>query len=164
MAGCWSQAVVRIPASRERGTLRSSDRNLDIHRQPQYWSVRPHGDVARRWQGAGRSGGVNSDSCERGTLRSSDGNLDAHRQPQYCSRLTTRRRCCPMARCWSQAVIGYTGFSRARNSTTRPRELGPSPAASILLVGRHGDVAAQWRGARCRRWIPRRFSRERGTL
>ena len=34
------------------GTLRPSHRNLDPHRQPQYWSILPHGDVTLRWQGA----------------------------------------------------------------------------------------------------------------
>ena len=50
---------------------------------------------------------------------------------------TTRRRCYPMAECWSQAVLTPTAISRAQNCTTQVRELGPSLAASILQRAYH---------------------------
>ena len=42
----------------------------------------------------------------------------------------TRRRCCPTARCSSQAVLTSAFRSRARNSTIRRAGLGRRPAAS----------------------------------
>ena len=42
----------------------------------------------------------------------------------------TRRRCCPTARCSSQAVMTTTALSRARNSTIRRAGPGRPPAAS----------------------------------
>ena len=77
----------------------------------------------------------------------------------------TRRRCCPTARCSSQAVnLTSAAFSRARNSTIRRAGLGRRPAASSPHASSHGDVAAQRQGARRRRLWRQRLSRERGTL
>ena len=42
--------------SRERGTVRSGDRDLDDHRQPRHRTLSSHGDVAAQRQGAGRRG------------------------------------------------------------------------------------------------------------
>ena len=57
--------------------------SMGVYRQPQYCSVLSHGDVALRWQGAGRrrygsTSGDFSISRDRkhGTLRSSHGELD----------------------------------------------------------------------------------------
>ena len=43
-------------------------------------------------------------SRERGTIRSGKRDLDGHRQPRHRTLLVTRRRCCPTARCSSQAA------------------------------------------------------------
>ena len=69
-----------------------------------------------------------------------------HRQSQRTR--FTRRRCCPTARCSSQAVRQHSAISRARNSTIRPPAPGPPPAASPAHASSHGDVAAQRQGAR----------------
>ena len=54
-ARCSSQAVVTATAhSRQRGTLRSGERDLDRHRQPRHRTRLPHGDVAAQRQGARR--------------------------------------------------------------------------------------------------------------
>ncbi len=72
-------------------------------------------------------------SRERGTLRSGERDLDSHRQPQPLHALVTRRRCCPTARCSSQAVTtARPAISRARNSTIRRAGPGRPPAASPL--------------------------------
>ena len=71
--------------SRERGTLRPSERDLDGDRQPRHRTLLSHGDVAARRQGARlrRKAGIEASSCERGTLRSGERNLDDHRQPHH---------------------------------------------------------------------------------
>ena len=54
-ARCSSQAVLRHRRrSRERGTLRSGERDLDGHRQPRHRTLASHGDVAAQRQGARR--------------------------------------------------------------------------------------------------------------
>ena len=45
---------LRRRLSRERGTLRSGERDLDGHRQPRHRTLLPHGDVAAQRQGARR--------------------------------------------------------------------------------------------------------------
>ena len=70
-------------------------------------------------------------SRERGTVRSGERDLDGHRQPQPPHALITRRRCCPTARCSSQAVYDSSvNLSRARNCTIRRAGPGRPPAAS----------------------------------
>ena len=118
---------------RERGTLRPGHRNLDLHRQHQYCSGLPHGDVAAPMAGCWSQAvatAATSASRERGTLRSSDRNLDLHRSLNMLGR-PTRRRYSPMAGCSSQVAMATATFSRARNSTIQRRELGRSPAASV---------------------------------
>ena len=64
------------------------------------------------------AGGTDSNfdrSRERGTLRSGERDLDGHRQPRHRTRIVTRRRCCPTARCSSQAVID-SRLSRERGT------------------------------------------------
>ena len=136
--------------SYERGTLRSSHRKLDRHRQPQYCSVRPHGDIAGRWQGARRRWRELRPSRERGTLRSSHGKLDRHRQPQYCSVFSHG----DVALQWQGAgrrLVGLTAPSRARNSTIQHGKLDFHRQPQYCPRSPHGDVAPRWQGAR-RRW------------
>ncbi len=78
------------------------------------------------------AGGIGNSgrSRERGTLRSGERDLDGHRQPRHRTRLVTRRRCCPTARCSSQADLTAAALSRARNSTIRRAGPGRPPAAS----------------------------------
>ena len=49
--------------------------------------------------------------------------MDCHGQPQHRTRLVTRRRCCPTARCWWQGEIITAAILPARNCTTRPAGL-----------------------------------------
>ena len=101
VAGGYDQRL-----SRERGTLRSGERDLDGDRQPRHRALASHGDVAAQRQGARRRRSQRRrHSRERGTLRSGERDLDGHRQPRHRTRLLTRRRCCPTARCSSQAVM-----------------------------------------------------------
>ena len=104
--------------SRERGTLRSGERDLDGHRQPRH---RTHSVTRRRCCPTARcSSQAVSDSRrlsrERGTLRSGERDLDGDRQPRHRTRLITRRRCCPTARCSSQAVYNGSRASRERGT------------------------------------------------
>ena len=66
----------------------------------------------------------------RATVRGSERDLDGDRQPRHRTLMVTRRRCCPTARCSSQAVMATSAFSRARNSTIRRAGPGRRPAAS----------------------------------
>ena len=118
--------------SRERGTLRSGERDLDGYRQPRHRTRLSHGDVAAQRQGARRRR-LQLDrrlSRERGTLRSGRRDLDGHRQPRHRTLRFTRRRCCPTARCSSQAELAAAALSQARNSTIRQAGSGRPPAAS----------------------------------
>ena len=65
---------------RERGTLRSGNRNLVRNWRPRQRAVFPHGDTLGRWQGACcRRNRRHRGRPERGTLRSCDGHLDENR-------------------------------------------------------------------------------------
>ena len=129
-ARCSSQADGNeLRLSRERGTLRSGERDLDGHRQPRHRPLSSHGDIAaqrqgarrRRWQRRHLSRARNS------TIRRAGPGRPPAASPPHA--MVTRRRCCPTARCSSQAV--YTAaLSRARNSTIRRAGPGRPPAAS----------------------------------
>ena len=56
--------------------------------------------------------------------------------------IITRRRCCPMARCWSPEEI-MTGFSSAELYDPASGNLEPT-GASRPLARAHGDVPARW--------------------
>ena len=69
-ARCSSQAVrIATASSRERGTLRSGERDLDGHRQPRHRTLFSHSDLAGQRQGARRRWLQRLLSRERGTLR-----------------------------------------------------------------------------------------------
>ena len=70
-------------ASRERGTLRSGERDLDNYWQPRQRTRFSHGDVVAQRQGACRRRLQRRQlSRERGTLRSGERDLDGHWQPR----------------------------------------------------------------------------------
>jgi hypothetical protein len=74
-----------FPSSRQRGTLRSGERELVRDRQPQHRPLGPYGDAAPRRQGTRRRRlqlCCHWTSRERGTLRSGDRHLVDHRQPR----------------------------------------------------------------------------------
>ena len=163
--------------SRERGTLRSGERDLDRHRQPRTHAFTrrrccptarcsSHGDVrgaelydpAQDWTSAQLAARVPNGSAvrgacsrERGTLRSGERDLDGHRQPRHRTLLFTRRRCCPTARCSSQAEVA-TWHSRERGTLrSGQRDLDGHRQPRHRTLFSHGDVAAQRQGARRRR-------------
>ena len=75
---------------------------------------------------------------------------------------TTRRRCCPTARCWSQ---GWQRLSCERGTVrSGERDLDCHRQPRHRTRSSHGDVAAQRQGARRRRIWCCGTSRERGTL
>ena len=89
-----------------------------------------HGDVAAQRQGAGGRGiSMQRHLRERRTVRPGERELDCHRQPQHRDALSTRRRCCPTARCLLQGDTQWR-FSRARNCTIRRAGPGLPRAAS----------------------------------
>ncbi len=121
-----------VIASREHGTLRPSERDLDGHRQPRHCTLY----TRRRCCPTARCLSQEEKPklkaillrARNSTIRRAGldgtGSLDT-------ARISTRRRCCPTARCSSQAVSTQRfRFSRARNSTIRRAGLGRSPAAS----------------------------------
>ena len=79
---------------------------------------------------------------------------------------TTRRRCCPTARCWWQGeLITAATLLAARNCTTRPAGRGVPLAASTphaLLTRRRCCLTARcwWQGDR----YQQRLSYQRGTV
>ena len=99
VAGRWQQRP------RERGTLRSGERDLDGDRQPRHRTRYSHGDVAAQRQGARRRrvspSSVALVSAELYDPASESwlatGNLAT-------ARFVTRRRCCPTARCSLQGT------------------------------------------------------------
>ena len=102
--------------------------SMGVYRQPQCCSAAPHGDIAFRRQGARRRGlpavrALNSTIPVTGNWIYT-GSLHFYRAGHTATLLADGMVLVAGAR----ATI-----MRARNSTIRPPELGPSPAASILL-------------------------------
>ena len=90
-------------------------------------------------------------SRERGTLRSGERDLDGHRQPRHRTLLITRRRCCPTARCSSQAVMTSRRSRERGTLRSGERDLDGHRQPRHRTRSSHGDVAAQRQGARRRR-------------
>ena len=95
-ARCSSQEVLATAQSRERGTLRLGERDLDGHRQPRHRTLESHGDVAAQRQGARcgrynwRSAGFSrarnstmsaSDSAATGSLKITTAKLTVRQTP-----------------------------------------------------------------------------------
>ena len=129
------EKIVHPPFGPKRGTLRSGERDLDDHGQPQYrtplWG---HGDVVAQRQGARRRRNEQQrGSRERGTVRSQPGGPGAPPAVSAPHAMITRRRCCPTAKCWSQAGVSVTptALSRARNCTVPPPPPVTGPPVAI---------------------------------
>ena len=118
-------------SSRERGTLRSGERDLDGHRQPRHRTLLSHGDVAAQRQGARRRRfDWHRHSRERGTLRSGERDLDGHRQPRHRTRLSHGDVAAQRQGARRRRYSATSALSRARNSTIRRAGPGRPPAAS----------------------------------
>ena len=77
--------------------------------------------------------------------------LDTDRQPHHRTLLFTQRRCSPTARCSLQRGFSTSGVYRERGTLrSGERDLVGhwQPRQRTLLA--HGDIAAQWQGARRR--------------
>ena len=130
-ARCSSQEVTTaLRRSRERGTLRSGERDLDGHRQPRHRTRSSHGDVAAQRQGARRRRLTAAASRERGTLRSGERDLDGHRQPRHRTLYSHGDVAAQRQGARRRRFNGAAALSRARNSTIRRAGPGRRPAAS----------------------------------
>ena len=147
-AGC--RGIGSGGSSRERGTVRPGERDLDCHGQPQHRARSSHGDLAAQRDGAGCRGIQRGRRSPRArnctTRRAGPGRPRAASTPRA---LSTRRPCCPTGWCWLQGEV-VAALSRARNCTTRRAGLGRPRAASTPRAWSHGDLAAQRDGAGCR--------------
>ena len=118
--GLWRQRL-----SCQRGVVRSGHRDVDGDRRAEHRTRRSHGDVAAQWEGAGRGGlwqqherHLSSAELYDPATRDVDGDRRAEHRPPT----GTRRRCCPMGRCWSRGAVNCTAvLLPARSCTIRPR-------------------------------------------
>ena len=89
-----------------RATVRGSERDLDGHRQPRHRTRFSHGDVAAQRQGARRRRVWQHSALSRArnsTIRRAGPGRPPAASPPHA--MLTRRRCCPTARCSSQADL-----------------------------------------------------------
>ncbi len=77
---------------------------------------------------AGGSGRTAVSRARNSTIRRAGPGRPPAASPPHA--MVTRRRCCPTARCSSQAAMATAAISRARNSTIRRAGPGRPPAAS----------------------------------
>ena len=140
---------------------------MDGDRQPRHRTLWSHGDVAAQRQGARRrrySTAAALSRARNSTIRRAGPGRPPAASPPHA--MITRRRCCPTARCSSQADLTATStLSRARNSTIRRAGPGRPPAASPphAIVTRRRCCPT----ARCSSQAvltAATLSRERGTL
>ena len=144
----------RAHRSRERGTLRSGERDLDGHRQPRHRTLRSHGDVAAQRQGARRRRmrQLIRRSRERGTLRSGERDLDGHRQPRHRTRCSHGDVAAQRQGARRRRIADDFQLSRERGTLrSGERDLDGHRQPRHRTLGPHGDVAAQRQGARRRR-------------
>ena len=105
MGRCWSQAGVTAvslfpaPIFMIQPMGHGGDR-LDDRR-----AVVFHSDTAAQWQGAGRGGSRISPAYLSGAELYDPNTAPGPQPPRWLpDAMVTRRRCCPMARCWSRAA------------------------------------------------------------
>ena len=125
MERCW------LPGARaggngpfQRGAVRSGQRGVDDDRLADQPRLGHTATLLPNGQGAGRAGdGRGPRSC---TIRPPG--VDGDRLAEHRA-LITRRRCCPMGRCWSRgAVAASSAICPARSCTIRPAGRGRRPA------------------------------------
>ena len=129
-ARCWSREVMAAAASRERGTVRSGQRDLDCTGSLNTARDSSHGDVAAQRQGARRRRIGNSGaSRERGTVRS--GERDAGLPPAASTPHATYHTATllPNGKVLVAGGVITAALSPARNCTIRPAGPGAPPAA-----------------------------------
>ena len=100
------------------------------------------------------AGGYNAGtlSHERGTVRSGERDLDVPPAASTPHATITRRRCCPTARCWSQAeMITAAIFASAELYDPASGTWTATGSLNTARYRSHGDVAAQRQGAGRRR-------------
>ena len=126
-----------------------------------------HGDVAAQRQGAGgRRRYYSRRSCTSAELYDpASGNLDVRRAASTSHAIRHTATLLPNGKVLGAAGVDIAGDLAARNCMTRPAGLGQSRAASLphALLS-HGDVAAQWQGARRGGNWHQRLSCQRGTI
>ena len=156
-AWCSSQGDLTATAYfRERGTVRSGERDLDGHRQPRHRTAFSHGDVAAQRQGARRR----RIAISNNTLASAELYDPASGTWSATGSLATARYRHTATLLPNGKVLVAGGFGSS--SVTSFRERGTLRSGERDLDGHrqprhrtllsHGDVAAQRQGARGGRW------------
>ena len=138
-ARCSSQAVMTHSVLRERGTLRSGERDLDGHRQPRHRTLvtrRRCCPTARCSSQAVITARAISRARNSTIRRAGLGRPPAASPPHA---IITRRRCCPTARCSSQAVL--TSQRLLASAELYDPASGTWTATGSLATGRYFHTA-----------------------